>query len=951
MKQVIRHLILALSIIVMSGPVSSAPRNPQVPVIGGGLQAYLISVGESINVQTDQEDAPVWSHALSGDVTCTIQFQSSPNAFIQQIGIYNSTAVIPPLFFLMSGSVGPLGFSTFSFRPGNIVVVNRFDALGNFLGTTTFGGVDPAHFGFYLTTPGGTVFSQDERNPGSSAHMLVFPGHGRNSGSWWVAFDELDSATAGDQDFDDLVMLCESVNPVPPPAGPNTAGAPLRATQIPVLGGTLQGYLNGVGESINVSTDQRDVRSWTSSVANDTALTLQVELSPNAGGNTVGIYNTTLAAPPLYQVLPGAAGQGWFAVASFRTAPVRVVVNLFDANKTFQGANTYLGADRNNFGFYLQRSTGEVLYSEDIRNPGGKAQALAFAGTGVNTGSWWVAFEDTDASSGSDQDFDDAVVFVDSANPAFTPPDLHCPQNAELACGSSTAPADTGTATATAGTCPGDPTIGHTDQATAANCTGVAGIDRTWTATDACGQSASCVQHITFVDHTAPVIHPTGTPADGVLGCNPTSAQIGMALGSATADDDCGGTVTPSPSTGGDVPNGCSVSRTRTWSAVDACGNPAVQVSRTATWTSNSQAPSITGVTATPSTLWPPNHTMRDVTIDYTVSDDCPDAIAPTLSVSSNEPVNGTGDGDTSPDWQIVDAHHVRLRAERSGSGTGRIYTVTITAADACGASSTATASVVVAHNIVGPPSGAAFKINTPVNLSGTFWDVPANRHTAQWTLDGLAVAGIVTEPSGLRPGTVTGTTTLTSAGVYKVTMTLTDQTGGRSWVDTAGDVEAIVVAYDPSAGYTIGGGWFASPAGAYRANPSVSGKVSFGFTSKYFRNASNPKGETQFQFKLAGIEFNALTFDYLAISGAKAQLKGFGKLNGDAGYNFILTVIDGQAAGGGGTDRIRMKIWNKTTGAIVYDSQMGASDAADPTLPVGSGSSITIVTTNAPAP
>jgi len=41
--------------------------------------------------------------------------------------------------------------------------------------------------------------------------------------------------------------------------------------------------------------------------------------------------------------------------------------------------------------------------------------------------------------------------------------------------------------------------------------------------------------------------------------------------------------------------------------------------------------------------------------------------------------------GLTSPDWQIVDAHHVRLRAERSIRGDGRVYTIRITAADAAG--------------------------------------------------------------------------------------------------------------------------------------------------------------------------------------------------------------------------------------------------------------------------
>ncbi|MEJ2261586.1 MAG: hypothetical protein P8X83_08050, partial [Nitrosopumilaceae archaeon] len=47
-----------------------------------------------------------------------------------------------------------------------------------------------------------------------------------------------------------------------------------------------------------------------------------------------------------------------------------------------------------------------------------------------------------------------------------------------------------------------------------------------------------------------------------------------------------------------------------------------------------------------------------------------------------DEPVNGLGDGDKAPDWEIVDEHHVFLRAERSGTGNGRAYYVTIRAFD-----------------------------------------------------------------------------------------------------------------------------------------------------------------------------------------------------------------------------------------------------------------------------
>ena len=69
------------------------------------------------------------------------------------------------------------------------------------------------------------------------------------------------------------------------------------------------------------------------------------------------------------------------------------------------------------------------------------------------------------------------------------------------------------------------------------------------------------------------------------------------------------------------------------------------------------------------------------------------------LSVSSNEPVNGTGDGNTAPDWQIVNEHLVRLRAERAGNGTGRVYTITITATDSAGESSSADVAVSVPHD------------------------------------------------------------------------------------------------------------------------------------------------------------------------------------------------------------------------------------------------------------
>lgn len=107
----------------------------------------------------------------------------------------------------------------------------------------------------------------------------------------------------------------------------------------------------------------------------------------------------------------------------------------------------------------------------------------------------------------------------------------------------------------------------------------------------------------------------------------------------------------------------------------------------------------IANLYADPCLLWPPNHKMKEVKVHYTAGDNCPGFGGCELSVTSNEAVNGNGDGNTSPDWEVIDDHHVRLRAERSGKGNGRIYTIKVTCRDPQGDTFSRSTTVIVPHN------------------------------------------------------------------------------------------------------------------------------------------------------------------------------------------------------------------------------------------------------------
>ncbi len=198
---------------------------------------------------------------------------------------------------------------------------------------------------------------------------------------------------------------------------------------------------------------------------------------------------------------------------------------------------------------------------------------------------------------------------------------------------------------------------------------------------------------------------------------------------------------------------------------------------------------------------------------------------------------------------------------------------------------------------------------------------------------DGTGSPAVVDEKTG--SGTARATHVYATAGVYQVIVRIVDRFGA-----SAERSSQLITIYDPDAGFVTGGGWISSPVGAYAADPTVTGKATFAFTSRYQKGASVPSGHAGFQFDVANLSFaSSASYEWLVIAGGRAQCKAVGTINGAGEYGFLLIAIDGDYDGGGGADKVRIKIWNGATGATVYDNKMGASERGDDATELSGGS------------
>lgn len=182
-----------------------------------------------------------------------------------------------------------------------------------------------------------------------------------------------------------------------------------------------------------------------------------------------------------------------------------------------------------------------------------------------------------------------------------------------------------------------------------------------------------------------------------------TSAPSGINCGAICTASFAEGTsvvLTAAPATGSDFTGwtgaGCS------WTGT--CTVPMSQAQAvTATFTRAADSePPVISCKATPNVLWPVNHKLIDINVGVSLTDASP-ASFKLLSVLSNEPTNGRGDGSTSVDivdWATGTADVTgKLRAERAGNLRDRIYSLTYRGTDAHGNFADATCTVTVPHD------------------------------------------------------------------------------------------------------------------------------------------------------------------------------------------------------------------------------------------------------------
>ena len=199
---------------------------------------------------------------------------------------------------------------------------------------------------------------------------------------------------------------------------------------------------------------------------------------------------------------------------------------------------------------------------------------------------------------------------------------------------------------------------------------------------------------------------------------------------------------------------------------------------------------------------------------------------------------------------------------------------------------------------ILAPADGSVFRVRTHVALSGSFTDPGiADTHKAVWTVGAATIPATVAEHGG--SGTAAATWTPTAAGLYPLSLTVTDKDGGTTTVSGG-----TLVVFDPAAGSVSGAGSLVDPGHDL---------VLFDFEARYRDHDSDPSGHVELH--APHLTLFATHLDWLVVTSPSFVLQGDGRvLDRRGSYRFRLSGVTGHP------DQLRVQIW-APGGSLVYDS------------------------------
>lgn len=175
-----------------------------------GTLSPLQNKNLGINAATDQYSAAYYQpdpQPLS-DTVALLFYEGAGYAGSNSFGIYALGDTSKKLQLFSGSASAPNG--TTVYWVGNDVYLNTIDGTPDL---SNFGRI----FGYYLTSPDGTFYSEDTLNSDLLAHILIYKDK-KYANEWWLGIEDL--YRGGDRDYEDMIIKISEVSraAVPEPA-------------------------------------------------------------------------------------------------------------------------------------------------------------------------------------------------------------------------------------------------------------------------------------------------------------------------------------------------------------------------------------------------------------------------------------------------------------------------------------------------------------------------------------------------------------------------------------------------------------------------------------------------------------------------------------------------------------------------------------------------------------